>query len=307
MQLGFVTAIFPNWSLEQVLAFAQAERYDCIEVMCWPQGGSDRKYGGVTHLDLADFPQSAADDARGKCEKYGVKFSALGYYPNILSPNREEGEVAIAQLKRVIEAAPKLGLKNVNTFIGNDYTQPFDHNFARFREVWPGLIRFAEERGIYIGIENCPMLFSRDEWPGGKNLARSPEIWRQMFEAIPSDHFGLNYDPSHFVMQMMDPIAPITEFKHKLFHLHAKDMRIDRRRLDQRGVFSLPPGWCTPKIPGLGDVNWNSFFSALTDAGYGGPVCVEVEDDSYCHNDELRKQSLRVSRNVLRPLMGDAL
>jgi sugar phosphate isomerase/epimerase len=195
-----------------------------------------------------------------------------------------------------------LGLDTVNTFIGADWTQPMDVNFGRFREVWPDLIKYAEDRGVRIGIENCPMLFSKDEWPFGKNMARSPDVWRRMFDHIPSQHFGLNYDPSHLVLQLMDPIAPIKEFGTRIFHAHAKDMKVERDELNDRGVLTFD--WATPKIPGLGDVDWGKWVSALTDVGYDGPVCVEVEDESFMRDLESRKQSLRISRNVLRPLIG---
>lgn len=302
MHLGFVSAIFSDLSLEDVLRFAAAEQYDCVEVMCWPVGRADRKYGGVTHVDAATLTPTGADEINALCQRHGVAISGLGYYPNPLSANEEEALVAREHLKRVIDAAQLLGLKNVNTFIGNDHRQPFEPNFARFREVWPALIRHAEQAGVYVGIENCPMLFSGDEWPGGKNLARSPAVWRRMFEAIPSPHFGLNYDPSHFVLQMMDYVAPIYEFRHKLFHTHAKDMRIDRPQLDAHGVLAL--GWSTPKIPGLGDIHWHRWVAALTDVGYTGSVCVEVEDEAFYHDLESRKRSLRIARNVLRPLLG---
>ncbi len=302
MQLGFVSAIFGDLSLEEVLAFAAAERYDCIEAMCWPLGRADRKYAGVTHIDVRDFTQAAADDVHALCQRYGVSLSALGYYPNILSANAEESQVAIEQLKRVLLAAELLGLSTVNTFIGNDHRQSLEPNFERFRQVWPELVRFAGDHTVRIAIENCPMLFSQDEWPAGKNMARSPAVWRRMFEAIPSDSFGLNYDPSHLVLQMMDPIAPIFEFRHKLFHLHAKDMKIERDLLNERGILDF--GWSTPKVPGLGDIDWARFISALSDIGYDGPICVEVEDDAFRHDLEARKRSLRISRNVLRPLIG---
>ena len=226
----------------------------------------------------------------------------MGYYPNILSADAEEGRVATAHLKKVIQAARLLGLENVNTFIGADHRANPDENFARFLKVWPDLIRFAEDHAIRVGIENCPMLFSWDEWPAGKNLAYSPAVWRKMFEAIPSRHFGLNYDPSHMVLQMMDYLRPIYEFSDRIFHAHAKDMKIDRQKLDDRGILAL--GWSTPKIPGLGSIDWSAWVSALTDIGYRGAVSVEVEDDSFRDTLEDRKQSLRISRNVLRPLIG---
>ena len=301
MQLGFVTAILPDLSFEEVLAFAAEESFDCVEVMCWPPGKADRTYAGVTHLDATDFTQAAADDVNALCEKHGVAISGLGYYPNILSGDAEEAQVAQDHLRRVIAAAPMLGLKNVNTFIGADHRHPLEANFAQFQETWPDLIRLAEDHDVKIGIENCPMLFSLDEWPSGKNLAYSPATWRRMFEAIPSDHFGLNYDPSHMIWQMMDYLDPIFEFGDKLFHTHAKDMKIERGQLNDNGILAL--GWSTPKIPGLGEVDWNAFVSALTDVGYDGPVCIEVEDAAFERDLESRKKSLRISRNVLRPLM----
>jgi sugar phosphate isomerase/epimerase len=302
MQIGFVTAILPDLGFEDVLKFAAAEKFDSVEVMCWPVGKAERKYAGVTHIDVNDFTQAKADDTNALCKKHGVSISGLGYYPNILSADSEEGRVATEHLRKVIHAAKLLGLQNVNTFIGADHRANSDDNFERFRKAWPDLIRFAEDHAIKIGIENCPMLFSWDEWPAGKNMAYSPAIWRRMFDAIPSANFGLNYDPSHMILQMMDYLRPIYEFKERIFHTHAKDMKLDRQKLDDRGILGL--GWSTPKIPGLGSIDWSAWVSALSDVGYRGAVSIEVEDDSFRDTLDARKQSLRISRNVLRPLIG---
>ena len=194
-----------------------------------------------------------------------------------------------------------LGLKNVNGFIGRDWTKTVDENWPRFLKTWKPLIAFAEDHGIRIGIENCPMSFTRDEWPGGKNLATSPAIWRRMFNDIPSKNFGLNYDPSHFILQFMDPISPLKEFKDKLFHLHAKDVKIQHDKLNEVGAFAFPLQWHQPRIPGYGDVNWAQFMATLTEIGYGGDVCIEVEDDTFGKTPAGRQNALRVAGNILRP------
>lgn len=304
MKLGFVSAILPDLTLEQVLRFAAAERFACVEVMCWPVGKADRKFAGITHIDVSSLTKAGAEDILALCQQHGVSLSGLGYYPNPLDPDREAARRAVSHLKKVITAAPKLGLKNVNTFIGRDWTRSLEDNWSRFLKTWKPIIAHAEHHGVKIGIENCPMLFTRDEWPGGKNLAVSPVIWRRMFNDLPSDHFGLNYDPSHFVLQQMDPASPLREFQGKLFHLHAKDVKLHRDRLDEVGVFAHPNEWHTPRIPGYGEMDWGKFLGALRETSYRGPVCIEVEDPTFGRSLAGRKQAVRVAGNVLRPFFG---
>lgn len=300
MQLGFVTAILPELSFEDVLKTAADIGYDCVEVMCWPVGKATRRYAGVTHIDVADFDDAAAGKVNELTTKYGVSISGLGYYPNALSPDADEANTAIDQIKLVIAASAKLGVNTINTFIGRDWTKSVDDNFVKFETVWKPIIAFAEEQGVRVGIENCPMLFSNDEWPGGKNLAHSPAIWRRMFDAVPSDNFGLNYDPSHPVWLHMDYLKPMRDFSHKLFHMHAKDVRVDQHLLNEVGILAHPNDYHTPKLPGMGDVDWGKFFSVLTDTGYNGPVCVEVEDRAYEDSVENRKRALVQSHTYLR-------
>lgn len=301
MQLGFVSAILPELSLTEVLAFARQQGYACVEIMCWPVGKAERKFAGVTHIDVTELSQARIDEIKGLCAEQGVSLSGLGYYPNPLDPDNEVAKKTCDHLKKVILGAEKLGLKNVNTFVGRDWTRTIDENWPRFLKTWKPLIAFAEDHGIKIGIENCPMSFSRDEWPGGKNLAVSPVVWRRMFNDVPSDNFGLNYDPSHFVLQSMDPLSPLREFKAKLFHLHAKDMQVRQDKLNEVGRFAFPKEWHTPRIPGFGDINWGAFMGVLYEIGYEGPLCVEVEDDTFGKSLEGRKKSLQVSHAVLAP------
>ncbi|MDH7569354.1 MAG: sugar phosphate isomerase/epimerase [Armatimonadota bacterium] len=299
MQLGFVSAILPDQSLEEVVAFAAQAGYQCVELMCWPRGKAERRYAGVTHLDVVDFTPADAARVRQLFANAGLSISGLGYYPNPLSPDPNEAAACIEHLKRVIAAAALLQVDVVNTFVGRDWKRPADENWHRFREVWPPLIAFAESHGVRVAIENCPMLFTADEWPAGKNLAHSPAIWRRMFEEIPSPSFGLNYDPSHLVWQQMDYLKPIPEFAPRIFHVHAKDARVDRSRLDDVGILALPPAYHTPKLPGLGDVDWGRFLSVLGDAGYTGAVCVEVEDRAYERSLATRHAALRQSHRYL--------
>lgn len=301
MQLGFFTAILPDCSLEQVLAFAAQNRFAGIEVACWPAGKADRKFAGVSHIDVADFTPARADDINALRARHHVDFSALGYYPNPLDPDPAVSGPAVEHLKRVITAAEKLGLKNVNSFVGRDWTKTVDENWPAFLKTWKPLVAFAEDHGIRIGIENCPMSFTRDEWPGGKNLATTPAVWQRMFNDIPSRNFGLNYDPSHFVLQHMDPVSPLRKFKDKLFHLHAKDMTLDAERLNEVGIFSFPNLWHAPRIPGFGVIDWARFMATLYEIGYDGFVCIEVEDDSFGKTLAGRQAALQIARNVLAP------
>lgn len=307
MQLGFVSAILPDLSLESVFATAAEIGYECVEVMCWPQGKATRRYAGITHINVAELADPATiESIQNLSEKYGVAISGLGYYPNALSCDLPEAEQAVEHINAVITATAKLGLTRMNTFIGRDWTKSVDDNWPRFLETWQPIIKHAEDVGVKIGIENCPMLFTADEWPGGKNLAGSPAIWRRMFNDIPSDHFGLNYDPSHLVFQQMDYLKPMREFSDKLFHIHAKDVRVDQHRLDEMGILAFPNEYHSPKLPGMGDVDWGKFFATLTDTGYRGPVCVEVEDRAYEGSEEDCKLALVQSHDFLRNYLPGA-
>ena len=299
MKLGFVSAILPELSLEEVLSLAKQQGYDCVELMCWPVGKATRRYAGVTHLDVTEFDDAAAARTKALADQYGITISALGYYPNALSPDDAEAQQGVEHIKKVIRAAGILGV-GMNSFVGRDWTKSIDDNWPRFQDVWGSIIEVAEACQVHVGIENCPMFFTMDEWPGGKNLAFCPSIWRRMFETIPSTYFGLNYDPSHMIWQQMDYLRPLREFSNRLFHVHAKDVRMDIERLNDVGIMATPAEYHTPKLPGMGDVDWGKFFSILTDVGYHGPVCVEVEDRAYERSIADRKLSLVQSHTFLR-------
>ncbi len=299
LDLGFVSAILADFTLKEVLTTASNEKFKCVEVMCWPLGKAERRYAGVTHVDVDNLNVHEVDMISDLVKNTGVYISGLGYYPNPLDPDKEKATFYQNHIKKVILAAHKLGITRVNTFIGRNPAQNLDENIKLFSSVWPDIIKLAEDHNVNIGIENCPMFFTNDEWPGGKNLATTPKIWDIMFDIIPSKNFGLNYDPSHLVWQQMDYIKPIYDYTDRLHHIHLKDAKVYQDKLDKVGIMANPLEYHSPKLPGFGDVNWGKFFSALTDVRYRGPVCIEVEDKAFEGSQEDIMTSLRISRNYL--------
>lgn len=303
MKLGFVSAILADLSFEEVIDFASQKGFSCVEVLCWPLGKAERRYAGVTHIDISELSDEKIAHIHKYLKNKGVEISALGYYPNPLDPDPQKREFYIEHIKKVIKAANKLGLKNMNTFIGRDKNKNVQDNFEMFKDIWPPIVKYAQEYNIKIGIENCPMLYTNDEWPGGNNLATTPDIWKRMFEEIPSENFGLNYDPSHLLWMQMDYIKPIYEFKDKLFHIHIKDAKVYKDKLDQVGVMAPPLEFHAPKLPGLGDIRWGEFISALHDIRYKGAVCIEVEDRAFEDTLEDRKDSVELSKKYISQFM----
>lgn len=301
MKLGLMSAAFPNLSLEQLATWASENGFQALELACWPVGKAERRYAGVTHIDVAELTPAKARDILSLMEKHGLIISSLGYYPNPLHPDPEHRDLVINHLKKVIVAAEMLHVPIVGTFVGRDKNKTLEDNWGLFEQIWPPIVKFAAEHGVKIAIENCPMIFSNDEWPGGNNLAVSPAVWRKMWEIIPDANFGLNLDPSHLVWQFIDYVRVVYEFKERIFHIHAKDLRIDHEQLYQRGVTSLGMGWQIPRLPGLGDVNWAQFISALYAVGYDYVISIEHEDRAFEKTEELVKRGFLLARDVLMP------
>lgn len=300
MKLGFVSAAFPDMGYEEVMDFAHENSLSCVEIACWPKGLAERKYAGVTHIDVSALDDEKAMHITNYAKEKGVEISALCYYPNPLDPDIKKREFSINHIKEIIKAAKKLNIKNVNTFIGKDKNKTIEENLDLFKKIWPSIIKCAEENDIRIGIENCAMYFTYNEWPGGCNLATSPAIWRKMFNEIPSPNFGLNFDPSHFIWQQMDYIRPIYEFRDKIFHIHIKDAKVLKNKLDDVGTQALPLEYFLPKLPGLGDVSWSRFISALTDINYKGAACIEIEDKAFEDSLTSRKNAVILSENYMK-------
>lgn len=303
LDLGYVSAIQADYTFEEVIDFAALHKFKCVEMMCWPKGKAERRYAGVTHIDVDNLDEANVSHIKSYLTNKGVYISGLGYYPNPLDPNLEQASHHIDHIKKIIHAASVLGIPVVNTFIGREWTKSIEWNLGKFKDVWPEIISIAEKKNVKIGIENCPMYFTKDEWPGGKNLAISPAIWDKMFEAIPSEYFGLNYDPSHLVWMQMDEVQPIYDYNERLHHIHLKDVKVYRDKLNRAGIMAYPLDYHSPKIPGLGDVRWRDFFSAITSVGYKGPVCIEVEDKAFEGSEQDVETALLTSKNYLKQFL----
>lgn len=300
MKLGFITAICDGMTFEEVIDFASEHQLECLEVACWPKGGANRRYAGVSHIDVENLTEEKADYIKELCCKKQVGISSLAYYPNVLDPDIEKRKQYVAHMYHLIDASAMLDVNLITTFVGRDPAKNVTENLELVRKVWPPIVRYAEEKGVKIAIENCPMLFTEDEWPGGQNIMTSPSNWRKVFEIIDSPNFGINYDPSHFVWQQIDYIKPIYEFKDKIFHVHYKDIKIYKDKLEDVGIMAVPLEYMIPKLPGLGDVDWGKYVSALTDIGYNGCTCIEVEDKAFESSLEDAKKAIILSAKYLR-------
>ena len=301
MKLGIVSAILDGWSFEEMIDTVAEMGFACAEVACWPQGKAERRYAGVSHIDvdrvLADDEYAAYVNEYAAGKK--VQISSLAFYPNTMDGDLEKRAANIAHLRNVIAASAKLGVNMVTTFIGRDQSKTVEENVELFKEIWPPIIAWAEEWKVKVAIENCPMLFGPDQWPGGQNLMTTPAIWRELFGIIDSEYFGLNYDPSHFVWQQIDYLKPLYEFKDKIFHVHYKDIKVYPDKLNDYGIMAYPLNYMAPKLPGLGDVDWGKYVSALTDIGYDGCTCIEVEDRAFEGSRDKILDSLRLSKRYM--------
>ena len=301
MKMGLVSAILDGWNFEEMIDTVSGMGFRCVEVACWPQGKAERRYAGVSHIDVAKVLE---DDAYAAyvldyCAKKNVQISSLAFYPNTMDGDLEKRQHNIDHLKKVIAASSKLGVNMVTTFVGRDQTKTVEENIELFKQIWPDIVAYAAGLNVKIGIENCPMLFGRDQWPGGQNLMTTPAIWRKLFAIIDSPYFGLNYDPSHFVWQQIDYCKPLYEFKDKIFHVHFKDIKLYHDKMNECGIMAYPLDYMSPKLPGLGDVNWGKYVSALTDIGFEGCACIEVEDKAFESCKEKILDSIALSKRYL--------
>ena len=154
MKFGLLTAICEGMTFEEVVDFAAENHLECLEVACWPQGGAKRRYAGVSHIDVANLDEAKAAEINKLCEEKGVQISSLAYYPNPLDPDEEKRNSYISHIYKLIDASAMLGVNMITTFIGRDSSKNVDENMELVKEIWIPIVRYAEEKGVKIAIEN---------------------------------------------------------------------------------------------------------------------------------------------------------
>ncbi|GAA2060820.1 sugar phosphate isomerase/epimerase [Catenulispora yoronensis] len=304
MKLGFLTACLPQLPLADIAAWASENDYQALEVAVWPKvGGRDFE---ASHIDVAHFDDAQADDVRALFDKHGLALSSLAYYENNLHPDVERREEIAAHLLHAVDAAARLGVETVGTFIGRHPGLSVKENAELAERTFPRLVDYAGERGVKIIIENCVMEgWHPDGYPG--NIAYSPELWEWMF----SLGLYLNYDPSHLLWIGIDPVTALKPYVDRIPHAQAKDTQLDPAARDRYGFFGKTlsrehpwdEGWWRYRVPGLGQVDWNGVVDALYEGGFTGVLSVEHEDPVWGGTEEKVKQGLRIAHRTLSPLI----
>lgn len=307
MYLGFLTGCMGDIPLAEKAKWAADNGLKAIEISCWPRA-NDRDYS-ATDIDVDSLTKDAASEIRSRINDLGLSVTSLAYYDNNLSADAAKRSFINEHLYKVIDAAQLLGVELVGTFIGRNHEISLEENFDEFEKVFSKIVRYAEDRGIKIMIENCPMTgWQVPGLPG--TISFSPELWRELFTRIPSSSFGLNYDPSHMAGMLMDYITPISEFKDRIFHTHAKDMLVRRDILAQTGIYnkqlssSFTENFCKPVMPGRGDVDFSKWIASLKSVGYNGVVSIEHEDPDFEGSLDKVKAGLLSAIGHLQPLIN---
>ncbi|WP_176478030.1 sugar phosphate isomerase/epimerase [Mesorhizobium sp. WSM3862] len=242
--------------------------FESIQPFFWQTlGGKDLKR-------LAGEIREAIGDA-------DVAVSSIGVFGNPL----ENGEVdrgVLAAWETVIDNAHLFGTTMVCGFTGRLRGKPLTDSLPRFREVWGPLARRAADKGVRIAFENCAM---DGNWASGDwNIAHNPDAWELMFNELPDDNLGLEWEPCHQLVYLIDPIPQIRKWAPRIFHVHGKDATVRWDVIREHGVFGSLP-FVQMRSPGFGDSDWTRVISELRLAGYKGAIDIEGWHDPVYRGD----------------------
>ncbi|MDR0287015.1 MAG: sugar phosphate isomerase/epimerase [Clostridiales bacterium] len=302
MYQGFITGCLGDIPLKEKAKWSKDNGFKALEVSCWPRE-NERDYSG-SDIDVENLDKGKADEIKGFFKEYGLTLSSIAYYDNNLHADHNIRESINKHSYKCIDAAQMLGVESVGVFAGRNHTVSLQVNFNEFKEIFTRMTSYAADKGVKIVIENCPMVgWQIPGYPG--TISFTPELWEEMFDRVPAENFGLNYDPSHLYFQMIDYIKPIKTFKDKIFHVHAKDAEIFEDNLKYYGIFDKQldrregPGFWRYRLPGLGKVDFKAMIAELESIGYKGAVSIEHEDLLYSGSEAKVKEGLLVSQKFL--------
>jgi sugar phosphate isomerase/epimerase len=307
MKIGFLTACLPRVHFEEIVPWAAKQGFKTLELAAWPDD-SRRDYQ-ARHVAAESFTKDDARRMNDLLAEHGMAISAFAYYDNNLHPDLKKRAGYHRHLHRVIDAAALLGVKLVGTFVGGRPVLPTTV-MKEIGEIFRGIVAYAEDRGVRVMIENCPM----DNWvqwglPG--NYAFSPELWDALFNEVPSDNFGLNFDPSHLYWLGIDHLRAARDYAGRIFHVHAKDAEILEEGRNRFGILSeqlagnrWKSGWWRYRMPGKGNIDWTAFIDTLQEIGYDGALSIEHEDPEYEGSEEAVKEGLRLGLSHLQKCGG---
>lgn len=247
----------------------------------WVPGMLDKGFECFTvnfHMSLGGIKlQELAPQVRGILDGTGIKVSSLGFYSNPLMNEDHK-----AQLHECIDMAEAFGTNVVSTFAGALEGQAVHKAMPKFKEVFGELARHAEDKGVKIAIENCPM--------GGSwyrptcNIGFHPQAWEMMFNEVDSPALGLEWEPAHQLRQLLDPIAGLRKFAKKVVHVHGKDANVKRDVFAAEGLMG-PHSIIDERFPGFGDTDWRQIFAILHSVKYEGNVSIEGYHDCFYKNE----------------------
>lgn len=232
-------------------------------------------------------------------EPAGVIVSALSIFGNPLTGTGRNSDT-LASWERLIDAAQAFGTDLVTGFTGRLVDQPLDASLPKFTEVFGELVRRAADRGVRIAFENCDMdgTWERGDW----NIAHNPTMWEKIFDALPVDNMGLEWEPCHQMVSLIDPIPQLRKWLPKIFHVHGKDATIAWDIVREYGIHG-PRQFVWHRTPGFGDTNWTDVISILRQGGYEGHIDIEGFHDPV-YRDELEMTGQVHALNYLKSCRG---
>jgi len=270
MRIGFMARFD-----QERIAFMKEHGFGCVELFSFP----DEPF-----IPGKDGWKDKAAEARDGFAEAGIRISCLaGFYANHMDADPEVARRHFEHVRNCLVLAREMNVPVVAGFAGRILNEPLDKSLPMFKKIWSEHAKAAEDAGVKIAFENCPMGTFHSVF-GGNNCICTPDMWDKCFDAVPSEALGLEWDASHLVCQSIDPVANIRRYGNRIYHVHAKDAKLEREVADRYGIYHR--GAVEHCFPGLGDSDWGLIVKELLRTGYRGDLNIEGRHDTVFRNHE---------------------